>query len=214
MKSFELADADHVSRISSSLPLDIHPAKNFLVGRAKNIGLDLRVFGFESAGQSAGEFGFNRCIEHHLAFLLGAFHERSRAQVRLARLCTDPAAKKNEHRQYRNTLHSRLPPFTRSIRRGAASAIARQSRYRLTPGCCDSVRFHGASSKATGTSIAVAKYCAIGSESSTAQQKCCAANSARLIAIVFSVAKREYLSTIMNERYEIFCFESHSRDAS
>src|SRR6185295_4860743 len=214
MKSFEFANTDHVRRISAGLALDIQPAKNFLMGRSENIGFDPRIFGFEGAGQSTGEFGFHRRVENHLRFLFGAFNESSRAWVCLAGLRSDSSAKKDNHRKHRHMVHYRLPPFTRSIRAGAASAIACQSRYRLTPGCCELVRFHGESSKATGTCIVVAKKRAIGSASSTAQQKRCVASSARLIAIVFSVVKRAYLSTMMNDRYEILCFESHSSDAS
>src|ERR1051325_1443948 len=214
MKSFEFTDADHVRRKSAGLAFDVQATKNFLVRRAENIGFDRGLFGFEGAGQGAGEFSFHRRVEHHLRFLLGALHKHCRARVRRAGLRTKPCAHKHEQRKQRNIFHDRLPPSTRSMRAGSASAIARQSRYRLTPRCCESVRFHGASSKATGIFIVVAKYCAIGSESSTAQQKRWAANSTRLIAMVFSVAKRAYLSTMMNDRYEILCFESHSSDAS
>jgi hypothetical protein len=47
-----------------------------------------------------------------------------------------------------------------------------------------------------------AKYCAMGSESSTAQQNRRVANFASEIAFASSALKREYLSTIVNELWE------------
>jgi hypothetical protein len=54
----------------------------------------------------------------------------------------------------------------------------------------------------------------MGHESSTAQQNRRVANSASEIALLFTVGKREYLSTTVNAACGILCFASQARDAS